>query len=1234
MPYTMRKIRGKDLYKVFNTITGEIKSEGSTRKDAKSQLRLLRGLEKKEAGSLKAEQIKDVIDYSYNNKKDKAPSGYVIDKELSDGRVKVYKDLNSNQVIVAHRGSSGWKDWLDNAYYAATGNIKDSGTYKKHQQKHEKALDKYGAENVIAVGHSRAGKYVEELNREVPVKEVLTYNKAVGIHDAFQKNPKNQTDIRSSRDLISGLSPFQRSSNKVVTIPSNSYNFLKAHGTSALSSLGNKLIGKGFKQMRVGDMRKFVKAFKKAKYGETWTGGSKYGKKQLTDLIKPMLEDDDIDELVGGSIWTDFVKDFSSKHGLKYACSLSKYKEPLKKAYKLFKDKKDWFEPFKIDAISEANIEPVAKAKEPEGNIKMVIEEPEDREIPIYKEYDNMGQRQALLETFSVDKLRDFLLKQHGHQAKPEADAKKLALDIILIEAELMPQNSTPLPKAKAKEPEKAKPLPPLISKRETTLLSYKLAELKDILAGYKIKGVSKMKKDDMIKAILAHENIPEGVKWGDKAWIYNALKDAHTCLDDNSVAGLRQAKYAYENIKKKIEAGKGGKMDRQAYGLLQDNLKRYEARIAECEALLKRDFEKEYTGSGILSGGNKWTDFVKDYAKSYNTTYGCALSDVGIKGAYKLFKDGKTWFFPKVSATIETQTDEFIEPEPVKAPENIEPVVNRIEEKIKELEALGAKKGAVSYDASTFITDIAFVNLLKKYGGKCLVNNIMKTSGVDIGIDINNNASNSQIRFEVHYKRLGEALQDCIKRGVKLICIPLGLKFGSSKTGHANMLVYRPFKRLVERFEPHGRAFGNSMVDNASFNKQLRQLWEKDLTPYIGEVRFREPDEICPNPRGFQSLEGQLRGLTSEGGGFCSMWSFFLAEMAFINPDKSTKEIIDEVFDITAKDPAYLKSVIRGYVVEVERGLDELLKTMGKSGFSFGGRGMNSPFMKVAGSSKDFETWILSVAFDSGKYSEAPPQFEPLPDAVLKDKSDEDKLKELYFNKIKGLTIKQLNNIYGRYGLKGHTGKKDDIANRLVVSLFDGKMAKYGATGLEDLDVILEEQLYKEDKTLPKDYFIKKRDEREKDIASKIEGGKINIGKSISKAFKPVSKTFDKAGKTLSEGAYQASQGLNKINPMMIALNDKKSSKAMADLGGVTNDYLLPAVVAMGKPVYDATAIGASTMITGNPVLGKALADSLWDNMVANKGIDPRDRQKSELLGAVSTATGNVLGKATGSYF
>jgi len=802
----MRKLRGKDLYKVINTETKEVKSSGSTKKDAKAQLRLLRGLEKK-GGALQADQIKDVIDSSYMDES-KVPDGYVLDPDLSDSRVKVYKDLNSDQVIVAHRGSKGWRDWLDNAYYASTGNIRGSSTYKDAKSRQQKAIDKYGANNIISVGHSRAGKYVEELNKEQPVKEVITYNKAVAPHDVFQSNPENQTDVRTSKDVVSLLTPLQFSKNKSVVIPVSGWDLLKSHGTSALGSLGNKLIGKGFKQMRVGDMRKFVKAFKKAKYGEKMTGGAKLGKKELIEMIKPMLEDDDLDELIGGSVWTDFVKEFSSKHDLKYACAMSKYKDPLKKAYKLKKEGKDWFVPLK-----------------------------------------------------------------------------------------------------------------------ETT----------------------------------------------------------------------------------------------------------------------------EVASGGSMEGGNKWTDFVKDYAKKYDTTYGCALSDMGTKNAYKLFKDGKEWYFPKTKE-IETQTDEFVEPEPTKAPEDIKPVVGRIEDKVKKLEEVGRKKGAVNYEPAEIIWYISFINLLKKYGGKCVVSGVMSDSPLDIGIEVDNRVKerDSLLRNVMIYGKLGDKLKECIDRGVKLIAIPLRIQ--EEYGGHANMLVYRPFQRLVEHFEPLGGS-GDEDV-----NKAMKRLFEKSITSWIGPVRYKEPVDICPRSDGFQRLEQSIKSLTQEGGGFCAMWSSFLAEMTFLNPDKSTKEIVDEVLDITKKDPEYLRAVIRGYVLEAEQGIDSLLKTLGKTGFSFSPfdpKATTSNATKLYEERKQFDPWILSVIFETTQSKEPQPKYEKLPPpSAKKEKS--------YVDKLKTFTRKELESVLLLYGVHPQGGTKDDILTDIILGYNTGDFQKRGASGIEDIDRIIAEKLHK----------------------------------------------------------------------------------------------------------------------------------------------------------------------------
>ena len=47
MPYAIRKIKNKPLYKVYNRETGEVYSKGTTEVKAKAQVRLLESIEKK-----------------------------------------------------------------------------------------------------------------------------------------------------------------------------------------------------------------------------------------------------------------------------------------------------------------------------------------------------------------------------------------------------------------------------------------------------------------------------------------------------------------------------------------------------------------------------------------------------------------------------------------------------------------------------------------------------------------------------------------------------------------------------------------------------------------------------------------------------------------------------------------------------------------------------------------------------------------------------------------------------------------------------------------------------------------------------------------------------------------------------------------------------------------------------------------------------------------------------------
>ena len=193
-----------------------------------------------------ANLLKRFIELSYEPKSTEAPEGYELDKELSGSRVKVYTKKGSKEVIVVHRGSVGSDDWIDNAKYFAFGSVKNTKTFKLHKERQLKAIEKYGANNIIGIGHSRAGLYLEALQKEYPIKEIITYNKAVGFYDMLRKNPEEQTDVKVKNDFVSLLSGLQKRPNKMVEIEatSNPLDLNKAHQASEIEKLGTIFIGK------------------------------------------------------------------------------------------------------------------------------------------------------------------------------------------------------------------------------------------------------------------------------------------------------------------------------------------------------------------------------------------------------------------------------------------------------------------------------------------------------------------------------------------------------------------------------------------------------------------------------------------------------------------------------------------------------------------------------------------------------------------------------------------------------------------------------------------------------------------------------------------------------------------------------------------------------------------------------------------------------------------------------
>jgi hypothetical protein len=251
----------------------------------------------------KPSELKELIEASYN-KKNKDINNFIIDSSLSNIRVKVYTVNESNDVIVTHRGSDDARDWVDNATWLRFDQLTNSKTYKMHLKRHLKAVKKYGAENIIVMGHSRGGLYATQLYKDKLAKQLVTYNKPVNLYDIGRdivtksKKDKNATTIRTSNDLVSIGNTLLKDKNKVI-IPSDTFNPLREHGSERLGDLDDdKLIGKGifktvidFSKIRKNDLKVFIKKNKKRLNLEVNITG--LTKKQLISIAQTILDNTD-----------------------------------------------------------------------------------------------------------------------------------------------------------------------------------------------------------------------------------------------------------------------------------------------------------------------------------------------------------------------------------------------------------------------------------------------------------------------------------------------------------------------------------------------------------------------------------------------------------------------------------------------------------------------------------------------------------------------------------------------------------------------------------------------------------------------------------------------------------------------------------------------------------------------------------------------------------------------------
>lgn len=184
-------------------------------------------------------------------------------------------------------------------------------------------------------------------------------------------------------------------------------------------------------------------------------------------------------------------------------------------------------------------------------------------------------------------------------------------------------------------------------------------------------------------------------------------------------------------------------------------------------------------------------------------------------------------------------------------------------------------------------------------------------------------------------YRRMFiKEIAKCLKKK-DLVVVPLRLyfqgtgPFSNSAYGgtHANLLIFRKKQRTIEVFEPHGQNFGSGSK-SADVRESYMQF-AHDFNTY-SRLAYYTPlmsDQVCPTYRGLQSLEGysEVVRVLGEGGGYCSVWSMFMTEMIFKNPNVPTGEVLQGLFDMLGHTDSigrnkkssignYLHMFMRGY--------------------------------------------------------------------------------------------------------------------------------------------------------------------------------------------------------------------------------------------------------------------------------------------------------------------------------
>jgi len=250
-------------------------------------------------------------------------------------------------------------------------------------------------------------------------------------------------------------------------------------------------------------------------------------------------------------------------------------------------------------------------------------------------------------------------------------------------------------------------------------------------------------------------------------------------------------------------------------------------------------------------------------------------------------------------------------------------------------------KSNIIEWIGHVVISNLFYIYLLNKYKSKCLVKHkiVEITKYTNLGIKLFLNYENIDQYENRMLDEVVKQLSKCIKRGVETIIIPLTLRIGES--GHSNVLIYRKFNSSIEHFEPHGsninigekKAFYEAVlyIKIMTFINRLNNHLKTEYD-ILTKVEFIPALHVCPSKKGLQILENEIQDTILANGnietkGYCAAWSMFFTELALQNPTFTSEQLLTNVLKSTSFNPTYLKTLIRGYVLNICEKLEKYFR-------------------------------------------------------------------------------------------------------------------------------------------------------------------------------------------------------------------------------------------------------------------------------------------------------------------